>query len=163
MRLFQQQQQGLDNGDNEKKGISYPKSFLLNGEGAGGGFVQGPLKFVVCYSGFRAPGPKYEGFYEGGIGHREGGGGVGEEGVGTKVLCVLGQVDGVVDEGRGKELVKVCPGAKVVVHPGGHFVPCQRPWLDAVVGFVRESMVGGVGKGERGGMEQRVEDMEVPF
>lgn len=126
-------------------GMSYPASFLGEVEG----FVQGPLKFAVCYSGFRAPGALYGGFYE--------------PRIRTKVLHVLGQVDVVVDEVRGMQLVGSCEGGeeRVVVHPGGHFVPSQKPWLDAVVGFVKEC-VEGEEKGEEK-EEERVEDMDVPF
>ena len=128
-----------------KGGMGYPRSFL----GEVDGFVQGPLKFAVCYSGFRAPGRLYEGFYE--------------PRIRTKVLHVLGQVDVVVDEVRGRGLVGVCEGGegRVVVHPGGHFVPSQKPWLDAVVGFVKQCMEG-EGK-EEDKEEERVEDMDVPF
>lgn len=133
-------------------GIPYLESFLAR-EGdkvAVDGFVQGPLEFAVCYSGFRAPGKRYQGFYE--------------PKIRTKVLHVLGQVDVVVDEIRARKLVEVCEGGegRVVVHPGGHFVPSQKPWLDAVVGFVKDCVErNGKGKGED--KEERVEDMDVPF
>ena len=125
-------------------GMPYPDAFL----GSVDGFVQGPLRFAVCYSGFRAPGGRYGAFYE--------------PRIGTKVLSVLGQVDVVVEEARGMGLVGVCEGGegRVVVHPGGHFVPSQRPWLDAVVGFVKECMEGVERKVVE---EERVEDMDVPF
>ncbi len=127
-------------------GMRYPESFL----GEVDGFVQGPLKFAVCYSGFRAPGRVYGGFYE--------------PRIRTKVLHVMGQVDVVVDEVRGMGLVGVCEGGegRVVVHPGGHFVPSQKPWLDAVVGFVKQC-VEGEEKKEDKEEEERVEDMDVPF
>ena len=114
------------------------------------GFVQGPLKFAVCYSGFRAPGKRYRGFYE--------------PKIRTPVLHVLGQVDVVVDEVRSKGLVEACEGGegRLVVHPGGHFVPSQKPWLVAVVGFVKECMEDTKPKWKRN-EEERVEDMEVPF
>nr|XP_001394926.2 dihydrofolate reductase [Aspergillus niger CBS 513.88] len=115
---------------------------------------QAPLKFAVCYSGFRAPGPRYRGFYEGGVK--------------TPVLHVLGSLDAVVDEGRSKALVEVCDAkdveGRVVVHPGGHFVPAQRPYLDAVVGFVRGvvgDFNGNGGKKEK--EEVDVNEMELPF
>ncbi len=129
-------------------GMEYPSSFLA-GDGEGEAFVQGPLKFAVCYSGFRAPGALYRGFYE--------------PEIRTKVLHVLGQVDVVVDEVRGRELVRVCEGGEgnVVVHPGGHFVPSQKPWLDAVVGFVKDCVEGSDGRKEE--KEVSVEDMDVPF
>lgn len=132
-------------------GIAYPESFLAReGEGVDG-FVQRPLEFAVCYSGFRAPGKLYRGFYE--------------PRIGTRVLHVLGQVDVVVDEGRGRELVAACEGGKgrVVVHPGGHFVPSQKPWLDAVVGFVKECVEGGGEAKNEKEKELAVEDMDVPF
>ena len=126
-------------------GMPYPSSFL----GDVSGHVQGPLKFAVCYSGFKAPGKLYSGFYE--------------PQIRTKVLNVLGQVDVVVDEVRGLQLVGVCEGGeeRAVVHPGGHFVPSQKPWLDAVVGFVKQCIEGEVKKEEK--EEERVEDMDVPF
>lgn len=130
----------------EGGGMPFPASFLA---GDGEGFVQGPLKFAVCYSGFCALGTLYGAFYE--------------PKVRTRVLHVLGQVDVVVDEGRGRELVGACEGGegRVVVHPGGHFVPSQKPWLDAVVGFVRECVKGGGGREEE--KEVSVEGMDVPF
>ena len=127
-------------------GVPFPDCFL----GAVDGFVQGPLRFAVCYGGFRAPGGLYAGFYE--------------PRVRTRVLHVLGRVDGVVDAVRGMQLVGACEGGegRVVVHPGGHFVPSQKPWLDAVVGFVKQCMEG-EGEGEKEDQEEeRVEDMDVP-
>ena len=111
---------------------------------------QQPLKFAVIYSGFLAPGKRYAAFYD--------------PPIRVPTLHFLGQLDGVVEEGRSRALVERCEGARVVVHPGGHFLPSQRPWLDAVCGFVRECVVerNGDGKGN-GEMEERVEDMDVPF
>lgn len=137
------------------KVMSYPRSFL-EGEKEGG-FVQHPLKFAVVYSGFRAPGSRYAAFYE--------------PRIETPVLHVLGQLDVVVEEKRARGLVEVCEGGeeRVVMHPGGHFVPSARPWLDAVVGFVRDCVEGSENdekKGEKGvarGEEESAEDMDVPF
>ncbi len=133
----------------EGGGMKYLGSFLEEGEGGVDGFVQGPLKFAVCYSGFRAPGRRYAGFYE--------------PRIRTPVLNVLGQLDVVVDEVRARQLVSACEGGegRVVVHPGGHFVPSQKPWLDAVVGFVKECVEGKEIKREREGV--KAEDMDVPF
>ena len=134
-------------------GMGYLGSFLSeeeNGEEGGvDGFVQRPLKFAVCYSGFRAPGRRYAAFYE--------------PRIRTPVLHVLGQLDVVVDEVRARGLVSACEGGegRVVVHPGGHFVPSQKPWLDAVVGFVRECVGEKEVKREREGV--KAEDMDVPF
>ena len=135
----------------EKKGIGYPEGFL-----EGDGFVQGPLKFAVVYSGFKAPGERYAAFYE--------------PKIETPVLHVLGQLDVVVEEKRARGLVEACEGGdeRVVVHPGGHFVPSAKPWLDAVVGFVRGCMEDGSGDGGKGSRatgrkEESAEDMDVPF
>lgn len=137
----------------EKEGaISYPMSFLETEGGDKGidGFVQGPLKFAVLYSGFAAPGPKYAAFYN--------------PKIKTPVLNVLGQLDVVVDEARGRTLVAACEGGqeKVVMHPGGHFVPSQKAWLDAVVGFIKESLEETKVK-KYLTEEESVEDMDVPF
>ncbi|PYI07069.1 FSH1-domain-containing protein [Aspergillus sclerotiicarbonarius CBS 121057] len=117
--------------------------------------VQPELKFAVCYSGFRAPGPRYRGFYE--------------PGVRTPVLHVLGSLDAVVEEGRSRALIEACKEevgegekekGRVVVHPGGHFVPAQRPYLDAVVGFVRDVLEG---EKKKEVVEEDVNDMDLPF
>ena len=133
------------------KGIGYPRSFL-----EGEGFVQGPLKFAVVYSGFKAPGKRYAAFYE--------------PKIDTPVLHVLGQLDVVVEEKRARGLVEACERGqeRVVMHPGGHFVPSAKPWLDAVVGFVKDCVKGSGDDGEKGGKdalrkEESAEDMDVPF
>ena len=115
-----------------------------------------PLKFAVIYSGFRVMDARCRGFYDRG--------GIAE----TKLLHFIGGDDSVVDEGRSRALVDCCgsAGKRVVVHPGGHFLPSQRTWLDAVVGFVRETIEGAGDPKTRipqGTKEEKVEDMEVPF
>lgn len=131
-------------------GVPYLRSYLQEGEEGVDGFVQGPLKFAVSYSGFRAPGKKYAGFYE--------------PKIKTPLLHVLGQVDVVVDEVRGRQLVAVTEGGeeRVVVHPGGHFVPSQKPWLDAVVRFIKEC-VDDIPTRKDPKDEESVKDMDVPF
>lgn len=142
-----------------------------------------PLKFAVIYSGLRVMDVRCRAFYN--RDHDNGKGGIAT----TPMLHVMGQVDSVLDERRSRALVDCCgePGRNVVVHPGGHFVPSQRPWVDAVVGFVggvldgvvevvgrRRGLGGGLVGGEevRRGMggikekkeeEEKVEDMQVPF
>ena len=111
--------------------------------------MQRPLRFAVSYSGFVAPGEKYRGFYE--------------PKISTPVLHVLGQLDVVVDEARARTLVAACEEGekRVVMHPGGHFVPSQKPWLDAVVGFIKECMEGNANQKKE--PEVSAEDMDVPF
>ncbi|CAG8292770.1 unnamed protein product [Penicillium olsonii] len=109
-----------------------------------------PLKFAILYSGFRAPGARYKAFYE--------------PAIATPALHVLGSLDAVVDETRGRALIEACAGdpekdGSVVWHPGGHFLPSQRPYLDAAVRFIREQLEGGKKKVE----EVDVNDMDMPF
>lgn len=75
-------------------------------------------------------------------------------------------------------LIAACEGdaegeGRVLVHPGGHFLPSQRKYLDYVAGFIGEMMSGNWegGKGEQVVQGKRkqsmgevpVEDMDVPF
>ena len=124
-------------------GMKYPQSFRAEDV-----FVQPPLKFAIVYSGFRAPGERYDGFYK--------------PKIKTKLLHFIGQLDTVVEEERSRGLVACCEEERVVVHPGGHFLPSQRPWLDACIAFVREALEGEK-KGNTREEEDSVEDMDVPF
>lgn len=113
-----------------------------------------PLKFALCYSGFRAPGPRYRAFYE-------------NPKIQTPILHVLGSMDAVVEEARSRALIEACAGdpekdGNVVFHPGGHFLPSQRPYLDAAVRFVKKVLDNKQGQ-EQEKNEDRVEDMDVPF
>ena len=131
-------------------GIQFPASFLDREKE--GGMVQAPLKFCIVYSGFMAPGDRYKAFYE--------------PKIGTKSVHFIGQVDTVVSEERSRTLVGCFVGdgdggtGRVVVHPGGHFTPSQRPWLDAVAGFLKNCLEGGK---EKKRDEENVEEMDVPF
>lgn len=114
--------------------------------------AQPPFKFAVCYSGFAAPGPRYRAFYE--------------PPIKTPILHVIGQMDAIVEEARSKKLVAACAGnseaeGRVLRHPGGHFLPSQRPFLDGVVTFVKECIEGGHRKESKD--EVSAEDMEMPF
>ncbi|KAL5049875.1 hypothetical protein BDW71DRAFT_138284 [Aspergillus fruticulosus] len=113
------------------------------------------MKFALCYSGFRSPGDRYTAFYE-------------SPPIQTPILHVLGSLDAVVDEGRSRSLVETCVGdpereGKVVWHPGGHFLPSQRPYLDAAVRFIRECMESGQQGNKAQAEEEDVNDMELPF
>jgi len=88
--------------------------------------------------------------------------------VGTPVLHFLGSLDSVVEESRTLSLVEACEGegvGRVIYHPGGHFLPSQRLFLDRVAGFVRECVEGvEVKRGKKEKEEEEsVEDMDVPF
>lgn len=124
-------------------GVPFPGSFADLGHAS--------LKFALCYSGFRAPGPRYRAFYE-------------SPAIQTPVLHVLGSLDGVVDDSRSRALIEACAGdaekeGKIIWHPGGHFLPSQRPYLDAAVKFIREQLEGA----KKPQVEEDVNDMDLPF
>lgn len=123
---------------------------------------QGRLKFAIFYSGFRSADPRCKPFFT--------------PKISTPTMHVLGALDSVVEESRARALVACCTceedgggrgggdSAVVMIHPGGHFLPSQRVWLDKVTGFVRRCLDGkkDEGKGTKG-EEEKVEDMDVPF
>lgn len=124
------------------------------------------LKFAICYSGFVAPGNRYRAFYE-------------QPKIATPVLHVIGSLDAVVDESRTRALIDACEGTydektrlgRIVLHPGGHFVPSQKPYLDTVTGFIKACLGGhqsntsaqGKCRTRKGIEDEGVEDMDVPF
>ena len=103
----------------------------------------------MIYSGFAAPFEIYEGFY-----HPK---------IKTPVLHFLGSLDTVVEEKRSKLLISCCEYTEenVFVHPGGHFLPSQKIWLDGAVAFIRK--ITGAGDDKLKKPEEKVEDMDVPF
>lgn len=114
-----------------------------------------PLKFALLYCGFRAPGARYRAFYE-------------NPPIQTPALHILGTLDSVVDESRSKALMDAFAGepekdGSVVFHPGGHFVPSQRPYLDAAVQFIRKQLEKGNNGINGNAKEEDVNDMDVPF
>lgn len=123
----------------------YPTSFI----GKNGEPLQEPLKFAIIYSGFAAPFETYEGFYN--------------PKIKTPVLHFLGSLDTVVEEKRSRLLIDSCEDTdeNILVHPGGHFLPSQKIWLDGAVAFIRKSMGGGNSKTNK--LEENIEDIELPF
>jgi hypothetical protein len=69
----------------------------------------------------------------------------------------------VVDETRTQALVDATGGVEntqIVMHPGGHFVPSGKQYLDTIAAFIKQKMSSqDAGKDQ----EERAEDMEVPF
>lgn len=122
--------------------IPYPASFArLN---------HPPLKFCAAYCGFRAPGERYRGFYE-------------DPHIQTPMCHIIGSLDSLVEESRTQALVDAAGGAQktqVVMHPGGHFVPSGKQYLDVIAGFIKQSISSRDGKGDQ---DERVEDMDMPF
>jgi predicted esterase len=122
--------------------IPYPSSFES--------LSHPPLKFCVPYSGFIAPGERYSAFYETPV-------------IQTQTCHFIGSLDTVVEEKRTQMLVDACGGSdktQVVIHPGGHFVPTGKQFLDMLVAFIRKAVTTDKAKTV---VEERVEDMEVPF
>ncbi|RVX70158.1 hypothetical protein B0A52_05491 [Exophiala mesophila] len=122
--------------------ISYPPSFeSLN---------HPPLKFCAAYCGFIAPGERYLGFYE-------------NPHIQTPVCHFIGSLDSVVDDSRTQALVDATGGigkTQVVTHPGGHFVPNGKQYLDTIAAFIKQTTV--ISR-DHDSQEERVEDMDVPF
>ncbi|OJJ43451.1 hypothetical protein ASPZODRAFT_136316 [Penicilliopsis zonata CBS 506.65] len=137
---------GFDVPDNKPvAGFTFPPSFDSS--------FHPPFKFAICYSGFRSPGPRYRAFYE-------------RPALQTPILHVLGSLDAVVEESRSRALIEACAGdpekeGRIVNHPGGHFLPSQRPYLDAAVRFIREELDKTNQPGDQ--VEEDVNDMDVPF
>jgi predicted esterase len=123
--------------------ISYPESFRT--------LEHPPLKFGIVYSGFVPPGERYTALY------------VNPE-IQTPMCHFIGSLDSVVEEKRTQALVDACGGpdnTEVVIHPGGHFVPTSKQYLDIAAGFIQKHMqVQDVHIQPR---EESVQDMDVPF
>lgn len=81
-----------------------------------------PLKCAVMYGGFKAAPPDLEWVYD--------------PKVSTPTLHVIGTLDTVVSEEASQKLAGKCKDAKVVIHPGGHFVPLGKMWSAVVVQFI---------------------------
>lgn len=108
-----------------------------------------PLKFCVLYAGFVAPGARYEAFYE--------------PTLKTPACHFIGSLDTVVEEDRANRLIDATGGQQkttVMIHPGGHFVPNSRQYLDAAIGFIKAKLTEAATEGKQ---EESVEDMDVPF
>ncbi len=109
-----------------------------------------PMKFCAAYSGFRAPGERYRAFYE-------------DPHMQTPVCHFIGSLDSVVEESRTQALIDAAGGAEktqTVIHPGGHFVPSGKQYLDTIAAFIKQKTSSDDRKEEQ---EESVEDMDVPF
>lgn len=121
--------------------IPYPTSFAdLN---------HPPLKFCIPYSGFAAPSERYVAMYD--------------PYIKTPGCHILGSLDTLVDETRSRTLIDAFGGedkTQVVWHPGGHFVPAGKQFLNVVSDFIR-TCVSGDSTTKKA--EEQAEDMDVPF
>ena len=140
-------------------GMSYPESFKT--------LAHPPLKFCISYSGFKAPHSLYAAFYE--------------PPIETPILHFIGSLDTVVDESRSTALIECCKGLsnranganvvsekslrqkRVIYHPGGHFLPSQKPLLNVVSNFISETLQSTEPKVFIDETEDDVTAMDVPF
>lgn len=110
-----------------------------------------PMKFCVIYSGFVAPGERYRAFYD--------------PHISTPSCHFIGSLDSVVEESRCRALVDAFgaePKAQLVFHPGGHFLPSSKQFLDVLVSFIAEVVRPNAEKLSQA-FEESVEDMNLPF
>lgn len=141
-----------------KGGIPFPESFVPGQENCEGS-LHPPLEFAVSYSGFGATTSQlYMGFYE--------------PKIATPMLHFLGSVDTVVEEMRSLRLVDACvegrggegTDARVVYHPGGHFLPSsQKQYVAALVAFIKQVTAQQDDKSGKHNSDEDVEDMDMPF
>ncbi|KAI5208684.1 hypothetical protein E4T39_01438 [Aureobasidium subglaciale] len=130
-----------------KGGMRFPESFESD-TGYMTDVVQGPLKFSVSYSGFAAaPNDLYTAFYE--------------PKIKTPMLHFIGSVDTVVEESRSRGVEGGV--ARLVYHPGGHFLPSsQKQYVAALVAFIRD-VVGSPPEDSLENKGEKAEDMDMPF
>lgn len=85
---------------------------------------QGPFKFAILYSGFRAQPDELQHYYD--------------TPIKTPTLHILGSLDTVVSEERSMKLYNACAedSRTLLHHPGGHFVPNSKPLVKAVTDFI---------------------------
>lgn len=123
--------------------IPFPSSFL--------DIQHPPLKFCIMYSGFVAPGERYRAFYD--------------PHISTSSCHFIGSLDSVVEESRCRALVDGFggePRAQLVFHPGGHFLPSSKQFLDVLVNFIGNITRPDPQKSAKEN-DESVEDMDVPF
>jgi predicted esterase len=124
----------------------FPEAFLPENTGN-----HPPFKFCIAYSGFKFVDLRFRALYD--------------PPVKTSMLHVMGSLDALVTEAQGRELAETCGGdSDVIFHPGGHFVPGGKRYLDVAVGFVRMALdKANNDDDDDWEEEERVEDMDVPF
>lgn len=93
----------------------YPKLKLPNG--------QGPLRFCIAVSGFRARDPSLDTLFP-------------SSGIQTPFLHVLGRADQIVDEDRAQTLVQAAANSRVEYHESGHVIPSQAAWRNFFRDFI---------------------------
>jgi Serine hydrolase (FSH1) len=88
---------------------------------------QGPMKFTVCYSGFRATPKYYGGFYS--------------PKIQSPVLHCTAAVDTMVSDWGSQDLNSFLENVQVFSHPGGHYVPCRIESSSVAAKFIERQML----------------------
>lgn len=84
---------------------------------------QGPLRFCIAVSGFRARDEKLQTLFP-------------DEGFSTPLLHILGRADQIVDEERAQTLSKAANRCRVEHHESGHVVPSQANFRNFYRDFI---------------------------
>lgn len=84
---------------------------------------QGPLRFCIAISGFRARDPKLQSLFP-------------SDGIQTPILHILGKADQIVDEERAKTLIDAAKNSRVEFHESGHVVPSQANFRNFYRDFI---------------------------
>ncbi|KAI5969022.1 FSH3 [Candida margitis] len=134
-------------------GFSQGASFAgLVAEKFGELFDTTPLKFVILYSGFKlntskkSGNDKYDAYYESPSDSK------------LRYLHVYGELDTVVAEDRSLSLYNITKDkSDLLKHPGGHFVPNSKLYIDQVVNWIQSD---GKPKELKQKEEKKVDDID---
>lgn len=112
----------FDEAESCMQGMPYPKR-ILKRDGTEG--IQPQLKFVITAGGKHDAHAIYSAFYE--------------PRIGTNILAFIGAHDPVIDEAESLRQATEYTGLKrIIYHPGGHYLPRQKLFIDEVQLFVSE-------------------------
>ncbi|KAL0955690.1 hypothetical protein HGRIS_001914 [Hohenbuehelia grisea] len=84
-----------------------------------------PFEFCVAISGFRLHDPLADQIFG--------------DSYSTPTVHIIGRTDVIVSEERSQQLVAVSANQRVEMHPGGHFFPSKRNWLQFLADYLRDS------------------------
>lgn len=112
----------FDKGASCKGGMPYPSYFSKESSTES---IQPPFKFFVSYSGIHAENQMYNAFYQ--------------PKIMTPIIQFIGKYDSFIEESACLQLLERSGGQKrLVYHPGSHFVPLQKEFVDNVASFILE-------------------------
>jgi hypothetical protein len=90
--------------------------------------IQKPLKFIVTYAGTHASNKMYDAFYN--------------PKIATPLLQIIGKYDTFIEESACLQFAARFRGPKMIrYHAGAHFVPTETEELDAVLEFLRMTLM----------------------